>query len=137
MRPTCALRDEQQVRVDLAAVFRLAALAGWDDTVYTEISASVPGEPGVYRINSFGLGFDEVPASSLVKVDVLGQVVDGSKRPVNPSGFAIHGAVHAARPEAECVIICMHPDRGLFGAEAFVLYAPAGERSAIRVARDG
>ena len=97
-------RSEREVRVDLAAAYRLAAINRWDDTVYTHLSASVPGEPGVYLINQFGLGFDEVSASSLVKVDVRGKVVNGSGRAVNPSGFAIHGAVHAARPEAECVI---------------------------------
>jgi ribulose-5-phosphate 4-epimerase/fuculose-1-phosphate aldolase len=99
-----SVRSEREVRIDLAAAYRLAALNGWDDTVYTHLSASVPGEAGVYLINEFGLGFDEITASSLVKVDVRGQVVDGSARTVNPSGFAIHGAVHAARPEAECVI---------------------------------
>ena len=103
-RPPRPPRTEGEVRIDLAAAYRLAALAGWDDTVYTHLSASVPGEPGVYLINEFGLGFDEVCASSLVKVDIAGRVVDGSARRVNPSGFAIHGAVHAARPEAECVI---------------------------------
>lgn len=97
-------RTEAQVRTDLAAAYRLAALEGWDDTVYTHLSASVPGEPGVYLINRFGLAFDEVCASNLVKVDVQGRVVDGSGARVNPSGFAIHGAVHAARPEVECVI---------------------------------
>ncbi|CAN5453010.1 class II aldolase/adducin family protein [soil metagenome] len=97
-------RTEQQVRTDLAAAFRLAALNGWDDTVYTHLSATVPGEPGVYLINEFGLGFDEICASSLVKVNVRGEVVDGSRRAVNPTGFTIHGAVHAARPEVECVI---------------------------------
>lgn len=97
-------RTEAQVRVDLAAAYRLAALDGWDDTVYTHLSASVPGEPGVYLINRFGLRFDEVGASNLVKVDVHGAVVDGSRAKVNPSGFAIHGAVHAARPDVECVI---------------------------------
>lgn len=97
-------RSEREVRIDLAAAYRLAAINGWDDTVYTHLSASVPGEPGVYLINEFGLGFDEITASSLVKVDVRGRVADGSARAVNPSGFAIHGAVHAARPEAECVI---------------------------------
>lgn len=97
-------RTEAQVRTDLAAAFRLAALNGWDDTIYTHLSAAVPGEPGVYLINEFGLGFDEVCASNLVKVDTAGRVVDGSARPVNPSGFAIHGAVHAARPDVECVI---------------------------------
>ena len=101
---TRAARTEAQVRADLAAAYRLAALAGWDDTVYTHLSASVPGEPGVYLINRFGLLFDEVSASNLVKVDVRGHVVDGSGARVNPSGFAIHGAVHAARPDVECVI---------------------------------
>lgn len=97
-------RTEADVRIDLAAAYRLAALNGWDDTVYTHLSAAVPGEPGTYLINEFGLGFDEVCASNLVKVDVRGRVVDGSARPVNPSGFAIHGAVHAARPDAACVV---------------------------------
>jgi len=97
-------RSEAAVRSDLAAAYRLAALAGWDDTVYTHLSASVPGESGVYLINEFGLGFDEVCASNLVKVDLTGRVVDGSGRAVNPTGFTIHGAVHAARPELECVI---------------------------------
>ena len=97
-------RTESQVRIDLAAAFRMAAINGWDDTIYTHLSASVPGEPGHYLINRFGDTFDEITASSLVKVDVNGKVVDGSGAPVNPSGFAIHGAVHAARPEVECVI---------------------------------
>jgi ribulose-5-phosphate 4-epimerase/fuculose-1-phosphate aldolase len=97
-------RTERDVRIDLAAAYRLAALAGWDDTIYTHLSATVPGEPGVYLINEFGLTFDEVRASDLVKVDVHGRVVDGSARRVNPSGFAIHGAVHAGRPDVECVI---------------------------------
>ena len=97
-------RTEKQVRIDLAAAYRLAAQRGWDDTVYTHISASVPGEPGVYLINPFGARFDEITASMLVKIDTCGQVVDGSGRRVNPSGFAIHGAVHAARPDVECVM---------------------------------
>ena len=97
-------RNEQQVRTDLAAAYRLAAQRGWDDTVYTHISASVPGEPGVYLINPFGAHFDEITASSLVKVNTLGEVVDGSGRRVNPSGFAIHGTVHSARPDVECVM---------------------------------
>ncbi|MEO8248076.1 MAG: class II aldolase/adducin family protein [Burkholderiales bacterium] len=100
-RPT---RTESEVRADLAAAFRLAALAGWDDTVYTHMSASVPHKPGVYLINEFGLGFDEIKASNLVEVDASGAVVDGSGRKVNPTGFTIHGAVHQARPEVECVV---------------------------------
>ncbi|MFY9184051.1 class II aldolase/adducin family protein [Limnohabitans sp.] len=98
------VRTEKQVRVDLAAAYRLAALARWDDTIYTHLSAAVPGEPGVYLINEFGLCFEEVTASNLVKVNLHGEVVDGSGRQVNPTGFTIHGAVHAARPELECVI---------------------------------
>ncbi len=97
-------RTEAHVRIDLAAAYRLAAQRGWDDTVYTHISASVPGEAGVYLINPFGARFDEITASALVKVNTRGEVVDGSATRVNPSGFAIHGAVHAARPDAECVM---------------------------------
>jgi ribulose-5-phosphate 4-epimerase/fuculose-1-phosphate aldolase len=96
--------SEDQVRVDLAAAYRLAAINGWDDTIYTHISASVPGEPGHYFLNEFGLAFEEVTASSLVKVNLQGAIVDGSDRRVNPSGFAIHAAVHAARPDAGCVM---------------------------------
>lgn len=96
--------DEATVRRDLAAAYRLAARRGWDDIVWTHISASVPGEPGAYFINRFGLRFAEVRPDNLVKVDVRGRVVDGSGAPVNPSGFAIHGAVHAARPDAVCVM---------------------------------
>ena len=95
---------ESTVRRDLAAAYRLAARLGWTDTIYTHLSASVPGAPGVYLLNRFGLRFDEVTASNLVKVDAHGQVVDGSGARVNPSGFAIHGAVHAARPDAACVM---------------------------------
>lgn len=91
-------------RRDLAAAYRLAARRGWDDIVWTHISAAVPGEPGAYLINRFGLRFAEVRPDNLVKVDVHGRVIDGSHAPVNPSGFAIHGAVHAARPDAACVM---------------------------------
>lgn len=104
MTPARPPRTEAQVRTDLAAAFRLAALNGWDDTVYTHLSATVPGEPGHYLINPFGLLFEEITAGSLVKVNARGEVVDGSGRQVNPTGFTIHGAVHAARPEVECVI---------------------------------
>lgn len=97
-------RTEADVRVDLAAAFRLSARQGWDDTIYTHLSATLPGEPGAYLINAFGLRFDEITASSLVKVNTRGEVIDGSGRPVNPTGFTIHGAVHQARPDAACVI---------------------------------
>ncbi len=95
---------EAQVRADLAAAYRLSAQRGWDDTIYTHLSAAVPNEPGCYLLNPFGARFDEITASSLVKVNEHCEVVDGSGRKVNPSGFAIHGAVHAARPDVTCVI---------------------------------
>lgn len=95
---------ERAMREDLAAAYRLAARRGWDDIVWTHLSARVPGRPGHYLINRFGLRFDEITASNLVVVDEHGRVADGSGAPVNPSGFAIHGAVHAARPDAVCVM---------------------------------
>jgi ribulose-5-phosphate 4-epimerase/fuculose-1-phosphate aldolase len=98
------IEGQAAIRRDLAAAYRLAARRGWDDIVWTHISASVPGEPGAYFINRFGLRFAEVRPDNLVKVDVTGRVIDGSGAPVNPSGFAIHGAVHAARPDAVCVM---------------------------------
>jgi len=96
--------DEASLRRDLAAAYQLAARRAWDDTVWTHISVALPEEPGVYLINRFGLRFAEIRADNLVKVNQQGQVVDGSGAPVNPSGFAIHGAVHAARPDAVCVL---------------------------------
>jgi ribulose-5-phosphate 4-epimerase/fuculose-1-phosphate aldolase len=98
------IEGQAAIRRDLAAAYRLAARRGWDDIVWTHISASVPGEPGAYLINRFGLRFAEVRPDNLVMVDVTGRVIDGSGAPVNPSGFAIHGAVHAARPDAACVM---------------------------------
>ncbi len=95
---------EQEQRRDLAAAYRLAAQRGWDDIVWTHISAAVPGQPNAYLINRFGLRFNEITASNLVTVDVNGNVIDGSNAPVNPSGFAIHGCVHRARPDAVCVL---------------------------------
>ena len=102
--PKRAPRTEQDVRIDLAAAYRMAAQNGWDDTVYTHLSASLPGEPGHYLLNPFGATFEEICASDLVKVNVRGEVVDGSGARVNPSGFAIYGAVYVARSEVECVI---------------------------------
>ncbi|MES2585730.1 MAG: class II aldolase/adducin family protein [Pseudomonadota bacterium] len=94
---------EKQIRIDLAAAYQLAALKGWDDGIYTHISACVPDEAGAYLINQFGLRFDEVTPENLVKVNVQGEILSGLG-PVNKSGFAIHGAVHMARPDAFCVM---------------------------------
>lgn len=96
-------KAEKQVRIDLAAAYQLAALNGWDDGIYTHISACVPSEGGAYLINQFGLRFDEVTPENLVKVNLQGEILSGAG-PVNKSGFAIHGAVHMARPDAFCVM---------------------------------
>jgi ribulose-5-phosphate 4-epimerase/fuculose-1-phosphate aldolase len=101
---------EWQVRVDLAACYRLAAKNGWDDTIYTHISASVPDEPGHYLINPFGDRFDEIRASTLIKIDLAGNILSDTNRRVNVTGFAIHGAVHAARPDAVCVMHLHNPN---------------------------
>ncbi|MFN4352322.1 MAG: class II aldolase/adducin family protein [Hylemonella sp.] len=103
---------ERATRVDLAAAYRLAALNGWDDTIYTHISAAVLGEEGVYLINPYGLLFEEVCASNLVKVNTRGEKLDDSPYAVNPTGFAIHGAIHAARASARCVLH-LHTEWGL------------------------
>jgi len=95
---------ERQVRVDLAAAYRLAALEGWDDLIYTHISATLPDSPGHYLINPFGLAFGEITPLNLVKVDIAGRIVEPGTHRVNPTGFAIHGTVHAARPDAHCVM---------------------------------
>jgi ribulose-5-phosphate 4-epimerase/fuculose-1-phosphate aldolase len=105
---TPSIASEWQTRVDLAACYRLCALYGWDDGIYTHISAAVPGGPGHYLINAFGLRFDEVTASNLVKVDGAGNVVGAVPAPVNQSGFRLHAAVHKARPDAACVMHLHH-----------------------------
>ena len=95
---------ERRARVDLAAAYRLVAERGWGDLIYTHISLAVPDEPGRFLINPFGLTFDEVTASSLVKIGIDGAIVGDSPYEVNVTGFAIHAAVHAARPDARCVM---------------------------------
>ena len=96
--------EEWQTRVNLAAAYRLIASYGWDDMIYTHISARVPGTEDEFLINPFGLMFDEVTASSLVKINGKGEKVDDSPFPVNPAGFTIHSAVHQVRHDAACVI---------------------------------
>jgi len=95
---------EWQTRVDLAAAYRLVALFKWDDLVFTHISARVPGTHDAFLINPYGFMFEEITASSLVKVDLAGNKLDDSPHPVNPAGFTIHSAVHAARHDAACVL---------------------------------
>jgi ribulose-5-phosphate 4-epimerase/fuculose-1-phosphate aldolase len=95
---------EQQVRNDLAACYRLVAAYGWDDLIFTHISASVPGPEHHFLINPYGMMFSEITASSLVTVDLQGRKLDGSPHEINPAGFTIHSAVHAARDDAQCVL---------------------------------
>src|SRR5450830_248976 len=96
--------EEWQLRVDLAACYRLVALYGWSDLIFTHISARVPGPAHDFLINPYGLMFDEITASSLVKVDPAGEKVIDSPFKVNKAGFVIHSAVHAAREDVQCVI---------------------------------
>jgi ribulose-5-phosphate 4-epimerase/fuculose-1-phosphate aldolase len=95
---------EWRLRVDLAACYRLVALYGWDDLIFTHISARVPDSNHHFLINPYGMTFDEVTASSLVKVDLEGRKVLESPYEINPAGFVIHSAVHAAREDAACVL---------------------------------
>jgi ribulose-5-phosphate 4-epimerase/fuculose-1-phosphate aldolase len=95
---------EWEARVNLAAAYRLIALFGWDDLVFTHVSARVPGPEHHFLINPYGMMFDEITASSLVKVDLDGKKVMDSPYEINPAGFTIHSAVHAAREDALCVM---------------------------------
>lgn len=96
--------EEWQVRQDLAACYRLVADFGWSDLVFTHITARVPGTEDQFLINPYGMMFDEISASSLVKIDVQGNKLDDSPFPVNPAGFTIHSAIHAVRHDAQCVL---------------------------------
>ena len=96
--------QEHQIRQDLAAAYRVVALYGWDDLVFTHISARVPGPEHHFLINPYGMLFEEITASSLVKIDLAGNKVDQSPHDINPAGFTIHSAVHEAREDAMCVI---------------------------------
>lgn len=91
-------------RVDLAACYRLVAMFGWDDLIFTHVSARLPGSEHHFLINPYGLMFSEITASSLVKVDLQGNKVVDSPYEINPAGFTIHSAVHAAREDANCVL---------------------------------
>ncbi|RYF68663.1 MAG: class II aldolase/adducin family protein [Comamonadaceae bacterium] len=96
--------EEWQTRVELAAAYRLVAHFGWDDLIFTHISARVPGEPDQFLINPYGMLFDEITASSLVKVDHHGTPLMATDYDVNPAGFLIHSAIHEGRPEVQCVL---------------------------------
>jgi ribulose-5-phosphate 4-epimerase/fuculose-1-phosphate aldolase len=96
--------EEWAVRVDLAAAYRLVSRYGWEDLVFTHISARVPGTEDQFLINPYGLFFDEITASSLVKIDQMGRKLENSPFDVNAAGFIIHSAIHGARHDAKCVL---------------------------------
>src|SRR6266481_200381 len=112
-KSTIQVSDEEwRARVDLAAAYRLVALYGWDDLIFTHISSRVPDSEHHFLLNPYGMMFEEVTASSLVKIDLAGNKVTESPYFVNPAGFTIHSAVHAARADAMCVMH-LHTDYGI------------------------
>ena len=96
--------EEWQTRVDLAACYRAVAMMGWDDLVFTHITAKIPGVENQFLINPYGFMFEEMTASSMVKIDLQGNKLDDNPHPINPAGFVIHSAIHAAREDAKCVL---------------------------------
>src|SRR3990167_8104257 len=104
--------EEWQARVDLAALYRLVALYGWDDMIYTHISARIPGPEHHFLINPYGMYFEEMTASSLVKIDLDGKILQETPYFINPAGFTIHSAIHAAREDAKFVMH-LHSDDGV------------------------
>ncbi len=112
---------EWEARVDLAAAYRLVALYGWDDLIFTHLSARVPGPEHHFLINPYDMMFEEITASSLVKIDVEGKPVGPATHPVNPAGFTIHSAIHMARDDAAAVMHLHTPDGQAVSAMEFGL----------------
>jgi len=104
--------EEWRARVDLAALYHLVALEGWDDLIFTHISARIPGPEHHFLINPYGLLFEEVTASSLVKIDLNGNILQETQYAINPAGFTIHSAIHAAREDA-LFVMHLHNDYGV------------------------
>lgn len=112
------VRTERHARVELAALYRLVALQGWDDLIFTHISARVPGPEHHFLINPFGLFYEEITASSLLKIDLHGNLIGKSTGAVNAAGFNIHSAIHGAREDA-LFVLHLHSDDGIaVGAQA-------------------
>lgn len=110
--------EEWAIRVDLAAAYRLVALYGWDDLIFTHLSARVPGPEHHFLINPYNLMFEEITASSLVKIDVDGHPVMPTPYLVNPAGFTIHSAIHMARDDAQAVMHLHTPSGQAVAAQA-------------------
>jgi ribulose-5-phosphate 4-epimerase/fuculose-1-phosphate aldolase len=119
--PTEMAPGEWEARVDLAAAYRLVALYGWDDLIFTHLSARVPGPEHHFLINPYDMMFEEITASSLVKIDVAGNPVGPSEHPVNPAGFTIHSAIHMAREDAAAVMHLHTPNGQAVSAMEFGL----------------
>jgi ribulose-5-phosphate 4-epimerase/fuculose-1-phosphate aldolase len=104
LKPAAMSGEEWSVRLELAALYRAFDWLGWTESIYNHITARVPGAGRHYLINPYGLNYNEVTATNLVKVNLAGEAVDGSRYPVNKAGFVIHSAIHAAREDAHCII---------------------------------
>lgn len=104
LKPAGMAAEEWSVRLELAACYRAFDWLGWTELIYNHITARVPGPERHYLINPYGLWYNEVTASNLVKINIAGETVDGSKYPVNRAGFVIHSAIHEARGDAHCII---------------------------------
>lgn len=104
---------EQQLRIELAAAYRLVDYFSWNELIYGHLTAKVPGPDDHFLINPYGLNYDEVCASNLVKIDLQGNVVDGSQHPVSRAGFVIHSAIHMARSEDNKCVMHTHTRAGM------------------------
>jgi ribulose-5-phosphate 4-epimerase/fuculose-1-phosphate aldolase len=127
--------EERALRVDLAACYRLIALFGWDDLVFTHVSVKLP-DGDAFLINPYGMLFEEITASSLVKIDAAGEKVEPSPYPVNPAGFVIHSAIHAARHDVVCVLHTHTPAGVAVSAQRDGLL-PISQQSTIALASIG
>lgn len=101
---------EWQLRCDLAACYRMAALQGWDDLIFTHFSVRLPGKQREFLINPFGVVFEEITASRLVRIDIKGRPLHPTPYIVNPAGFVLHSTIHEARDDAHCIIHTHTPE---------------------------
>jgi len=104
LKPAAMDGEEWRIRLELAALYRAFDWLGWTESIYNHITARVPGGERHYLINPYGLNYNEVTATNLVKINLAGETMDGSKYPVNIAGFVIHSAIHGAREDAHCII---------------------------------
>ena len=126
--------EEWTARVELAALYRLVALHGWDDMIFTHISARIPGPDHHFLINPYGMFFGEMTASALVKIDLEGNILQETPYFINPAGFTIHSAIHAARDDAHFVMH-LHSDQGVAVAAHAEGLLPLSQHSLIVLPR--